>query len=107
MRPLSECLTALIREADVLIRQPQQVRHTPAFAALAAEIRDWERRPAEGVRCTRAALVMLHAIEGYFETGGEKGNPWLMLAGATLPLLRVDAWLALNDERNASQETRR
>lgn len=105
MRSLHECLTTLIAEVDVVIRMPQHIPLgiTPALAQLAAEIRDWDRRPAEGIRCTRAAMVMLHALEGYLETGGERGNPWLMLAGATLPLLRVDAWNAMNAER----ETRR
>ena len=105
MKPLSALLTILIAEAEVVIRLPQAVpqRATDAFHLLAAEIRHVDGQPAEGLRATRAAIIMLSAMEGWFETGGEKGNPWLMLAGATLPLLRVDAWRALQNEREASK----
>lgn len=102
MRALSEALNVLIATAQDVINKPQMVpAQIPGFAELATEIREAEARPAEGIRCTRAALVMLHAIEGFCESRDtvQLENPWLMLAGATLPLLRVDAYRAFRAEK--------
>jgi|SRR4051812_20402239 hypothetical protein len=103
MRPLSESLTVLIATAEDVVRRPAQVPAAlpPAFAELFAEIRHCDARPAEGVRCTAAALVMMTAIEEFFAGAHEKTSPWLMLAGCTLPLLRTAAWVAWNNEREA------
>ncbi len=49
-------------------------------------------------------MMMVFCLEGFRETGGaarDLENQWLMLAGATLPLLRVEAWVAFNNEKNA------
>jgi hypothetical protein len=103
MRELSESLTILIATAEDVIRRPVHVPgQLPAsFAELAAEIRHADARPAEAVRTTRAAIVMLIAIEEFFAGPRSECSPWLMLAGASLPLLRVEAWQALNNERAA------
>ena len=105
MRPLSEALNVLVATAQDVINKPQLApsRLPEAFAALAAEIRQADARPAEGVRCTRAAIMMLSAIEGFYESrdSSHLQNPWLMLAGSLLPLLRVDAWAAFNSEKQA------
>lgn len=102
MRSLSECLSLLLGIAQDLVTKPQMITHLPsAFDTLAAEIRHADTLPAEGPRATRAALMMLLAIEAYFAGPREPGSPWLMLAGSLLPLLRVDAWLAFNSEKAA------
>jgi hypothetical protein len=110
MRELSKTLTELVDVANHVI-----TRHgltlggdivSGKFGQLAAEVRDAEARPAEGVRTTRAAMMMVFALEGFRETGRDGGernleNQWLMLAGAVLPLLRVEAWVAFNNEKAA------
>jgi hypothetical protein len=110
MRELSKTLTELIDVANHVV-----TRHgltlggdivSGKFGILAAEVREADARPAEAVRTTRAAMMMVFALEGFRETGGASGerdleNQWLMLAGATLPLLRVDAWVAFNNEKAA------
>jgi len=108
MRPLSETLTDLIVLAEDSVTRPSRYRAGPAldakFAALATEVRDAEARPAENVRTTSAAMIMVLALEEFHATGATSenlSNPWLMLAGATLPLLRIDAWRAFNNEKQA------
>lgn len=100
MRPISESLKILIATAEDLIRRPQLPSALPvAFAELAAEIRRVDAQPAEAERVTAAAMVMVIAMEKFFAGPHENTSPWLMLVGATLPLLRTDAWLAFNIER--------
>lgn len=108
MRPLSATLNDLIGFAEKTVTRPSMFAGTldAQFAALAAEVRQADARPAEHVRTTRAALVMVNVLEGFFEGDRDPDaahvkNPWLMLAGATLPLLRVDAWRAFNNEKRA------
>lgn len=105
MRPLSEALNVLVATAQDVINKPQMMpaRLPESFAALAAEIRKADGQPAENVRCTRAAVMMISAIEGFYESRDSTRleNPWLMLAGSLLPLLRVDAWVALTNEKQA------
>jgi hypothetical protein len=61
------------------------MRHAPAGAA--------EREGA--VRTTRAGIVMCEAIEGF----AADGYHWQMLIGATLPILRREAYLAFCNEK--------
>lgn len=109
MRPLSQALNDLIGFAEDIVTRPN--RYTARamdsrFGELAAEIRQADARPAEAVRTTRAAMVMVTVLEGFYAGESEAGSrslesPWLMLAGTALPLLRVDAWLAFNNEKAA------
>ncbi|WP_296741377.1 hypothetical protein [Mesorhizobium sp.] len=69
------------------------------FAMLASEIRCADARPAEGVRATSAALVMITAINEFRHAPRERSSAWLMLIGAALPLLRQETFEAMNDER--------
>ena len=106
MRELSETLGALIDIANHVV-----TRHgltlggdivNNQFAQIAQEVRDAVRRPAEDVRCTNAAMAMTIVLEAYRDSDREElGQPWLMIAGALLPMLRVDAWRALNYEKEA------
>lgn len=105
MRELSKTLGALIDIANHVV-----TRHgltlggdivNNHFAEVAAEIRAADSRPAEGIRCTNAALAMVIALEAYRDGERDPGSPWLMIAGALLPILRTDAWRALNDEKEA------
>lgn len=102
-RPLSEILTSLIGISEDFVTRPATVmtRYGNGLAALAAEVRHADALPAEGVRTTRAALVMVIALEEFCAGDHSPGSPWLMLAGTTLPLLRVEAWLALRQEKEA------
>ena len=95
---LSVVLTDLITFSESVLRGPQlQTRNPPRnFVELAAEI---QRRHAQpGQPSSRAAVVMITAIEGFF---ADQDDAWLMLAGCTLPLLRREAFDALTAERDA------
>lgn len=110
MRPISETLKILIATAEDLVLRPQKgaaLMQSP-FPELAAEIRRLDLQPAEGVRTTAAAMVMTIALE-QFATGHahDKGSPWLMIAGATLPILRAEAYVAMMNERALQEGSRR
>jgi hypothetical protein len=105
MRELSKTLGALIDIANHVV-----TRHgltlggdivNNQFAEVAAEVRAADARPCEGIRCTNAAFAMVIALEAYRDGDRDPGSPWLMIAGALLPILRADAWRALNDEKTA------
>jgi hypothetical protein len=103
MRPLSECLNILLATAMDIVQKPQMVTRLPdSFAELAAEIERYHKQPsADGARATGAAMVMIVVIEEFVGGPREATSPWLMQAGNTLPLLRVAAWLAFNNEKAA------
>lgn len=109
MMHLSEQLIVLIATAEDIMRRPvhQLPQRLPeTFSELAAEIRRIDGLPSEGVRATRAGVIMCTAIEAFFaEANGL--HHWQMLIGATLPLLKRDAFQAFTDEKEAAQETRR
>lgn len=101
MRALSEHLTLLIATAEDIMRRPaqQMVTSMPAsFPDVAAAIRHAHERPAEATRTTRAGIVMVEAIEAFIADGSDR---WQMLIGATLPVLRHEAFLAFRNEKEA------
>lgn len=100
MKPLSQTLSNLIVLAEELLTRPNtdRVAYGAKLAPIAEEVRHADARPAESIRTTRAAMVMITAIEEY-RAGGEMALHWLMLAGATLPLLRHEAFTAFRNER--------
>jgi hypothetical protein len=102
MRSLSGCLAVLIATAEDVMRKPQDLpaRLPDEFAELAAEIRDYDRRPAEGVRCTQGAMIMVTAIEAFFGLGTYH---WQIIVGATLPILRREYWQATQNEKSARE----
>jgi hypothetical protein len=103
MKTLSDTLGVLIATSEDILRRPVTSMPTmlpAAFEILAAEIRRADGRPAESVRTTRAAVIMVTAIEAFFpESNGD--HHWQMLIGATLPLLKREAWQAMRNEREA------
>jgi hypothetical protein len=107
MIPLSETLIRLIGFAEEIITRPARLYGSAGFdqglnfGSLAAEIRKAEARPAEGIRTTRAAMIMVFAIEEFFAGDREPTSQWLGVAGVTLPLLRAEAWRARRNEQEA------
>lgn len=101
MKPLSQTLSSLVVLTEELLARPLLDPRSVAgrFAAIAADVRAAEARPAEGIRTTSAALVTVTAIEEYRHAASDRASMWLMLIGATLPLLRAAAFDALNEER--------
>jgi metal-dependent amidase/aminoacylase/carboxypeptidase family protein len=106
MIPISEILMKLSDFSAQVVAKPAVysaggfgVRES--FAQIAAEVRHADARPAEGVRTTNAAVIMVIALEQYFQGDREPTSPWLMLAGTTLPLLRAEAWVAHRNEKEA------
>jgi len=110
MKPLSQNLTELIVFTEEVVTKPARHHGLAAdlrFPVLAQEIRDADRRPAEGVRCTHAGMAIIASIEGFFAGDMDSGSRWLAAIGALLPALRVEAWQQVRNEKAAAQETRR
>jgi hypothetical protein len=103
MRPISETLKILIATAEDLVHWPLKASGLmlSSFPELAAEIRKLDQQPAEGVRTTAAAMVMIIALEKFAEGPHDKGSQWLMIAGSMLPILRAEAYVAMMNEREA------
>jgi hypothetical protein len=99
MKRLSECLGSLIVIAEEVMRRPARQTVTlwpPGFAYVADEIRRVHALPAEATRTKRAGIVMCEAIEGFAADGRDD---WQMLIGATLPILRREAYVAFLNEK--------
>ncbi|UPT93922.1 hypothetical protein J4G48_0031935 [Bradyrhizobium barranii subsp. apii] len=111
MRPLSQTLTELIGFTEELLTRPARHHGLAAdtrLAVLAREIRDADRRPAEGIRCTASGFAILACTEAFFAGEMDPGSRWLSAIGALLPILRVEAWQALRNEKEvAGEEYRR
>lgn len=109
MKPLSENLTVLIATAEDLIRKPAHQLPTQlpeSFSALAADIYGAHASPCDGIRSTRAGVMMCLAIEGFF--AGDAGDQFYQSEiGSILPKLRSEAWQASKNERAVSEESRR
>lgn len=104
MRPLSEILTDLIGFTEETITRPNKhfgFTVEDRFIELAREVSYADALPAEGVRTTRAALVMVIVLEEFFSGDREPTSRLLMLAGASLPWLRGEAWAAHRNEKEA------
>jgi hypothetical protein len=101
MKPMSSTLSNLIVMAEEIITRPNSDRPFAGdnFASLAAEVRHADARPADDVRITNAAMVMVIAIEAFRAGERDAQSPWLMVVGATLPLLRGDGFRAFRNER--------
>lgn len=102
IRPQFAVLSDLIVLAEQVVTRPQSARsEIIRRAELLAEVRHADARPAEGIRTTRAALVMVIVLEellgGIGDGQAELG--WLIIAGAMLPQLRAEAFKALRNER--------
>ncbi|MBN9007275.1 MAG: hypothetical protein J0H40_17895 [Rhizobiales bacterium] len=109
MRTWSSTLSNLIVLVEEVITRPNSDAPFAGgnFATLSDEVHRADTRPADGPRTTHAAMVMITAIKAFRGGEREATSPWLSVIGAALPLLRGDAWLALRNERAASEETRR
>lgn len=104
MRLLSETLNELIGLAQETITRPARTRDFATdekLAKLAAEVRDADARPAEGKRTTDAAMVMVIVLNAFFASDREPTSHLLGNAGVTLTWLRGEAWVALNNEKEA------
>jgi hypothetical protein len=109
MRSVSAILTDLIGfTEEVIAKRPSgSLAGIDRFAALAAEVREADAKPSIGERATSAAIVIVTALEEFKGSERDMQSPWLMVVGATLPLLRAGAWLALKNEKEAAGESRR
>lgn len=105
MSALSQTLSNLVVLAEELTARPlaDPQRTGDCLHWLAAEVRAADTRPVEGLRLTSAALVMVTAIFEYRHAPADRAPMWLMLIGATLPLLRQAAFDAFTEERECRQ----
>ena len=104
MRNLSETLTDLIVLAEAVVSRPRSMavaKDVTPLPTLSAEILRAVSLPAENVRTTQAALIMTIALKEFFDGDREPTSQWLGVAGVALPLLRGEAWVALNNEKAA------
>lgn len=104
MKPLSQVLSNLIVLAEDIVTRPQMVDRADVgdrLHGIAAEVRHADARPAENIRTTRVALVMVIAIEEQRSAALDgKGSPcWEMIVAAMLPMLRQDSYIAFRNER--------
>lgn len=108
MRAQSQILADLIVQAEAIVTRPPvmlPVDVVSKLAAIAREINELERKPAEGPRVTTWAMVLVIALEQWTHAQRPRGgNPELalmslMVAGATLPLVRRDVGIAISNER--------
>ncbi len=99
-KPLFTTLSNLIVLAEHVITRPNydRVEFRQRLADLACEVRAGDARPAEDERVTQAAMVMVIGLE-QIRDDKAVAQQWMMIVGATLPLLRADALLALKQER--------
>jgi hypothetical protein len=105
MRPISSTLTELIVFAEGVITRPNGNHDWyERLNAIAVEVRYADALPAENIRTTRAALIMTVAIEEFRDSDRYAGSQWLILAGAVLPILRAEAYVALQNEKKARAE---
>jgi len=102
MRPFSDTLNELIVLAEEAITRPRAFydpRFQARFSHAAAEVRKVDAQPAEAVRTTHAAMIVVSAIEAGI--GSPAPTPWRMLIGASLDLLRAAAYQQLINQREA------
>jgi hypothetical protein len=101
MRPLSQILCDLVVFAEEVVARPLLDSRFVGdrFTALDGEVRVADRRPAEGVRATSAAIIMVTAINEFRHASRDRAPGWLMLVGTALPLLRQEAFDAFSDEK--------
>lgn len=100
MRPLYATLSNLIVLTEEVVTRPQfdRVSFRQRLAELAGEVRAADSRPAEDERVTQAAMVTMICLE-QIRDDDKLSAQWSMVAGAMLPLLRTDAYAALQQER--------
>lgn len=107
MRLQSAILSDLIVQAEAIVTRPPvmlPLKVLEGLAAVGAELRAADRRPAEAERVTTWALVLLTALEQWTSAqrcraGGEVATMSLMVAGVALPLVRRDVGIAISNER--------
>ncbi|UEM09038.1 hypothetical protein J4G43_030330 [Bradyrhizobium barranii subsp. barranii] len=110
MRPLSQTLTDLIGFTEEVITRPARHHGLAAdtrYPLLAQEIRDADKRPAEGVRCTHSGVAIVACLDAFFASDMDPTSRWLGAIGALLPLLRGEAWQQLKSEKEAAGEAYR
>lgn len=101
IRPLYTTLSSLVVLAEEVITRPRFDRITfgDRLSDLAVEVRSADARPAEDVRTTQAAMVMVVCLEEIRDRDEDAAVHWRMLAGATLPMLRGDAFREFRQQR--------
>jgi hypothetical protein len=107
MRPLSQTLIELIGFTEELLTKPARHHGLAAdtrFPVLAQEVRDADKRPSEGLRCTASGVAIVACTEAFFAGEMDPGSRWLAAIGALLPILRGEAWQATRNEKDAAGE---
>jgi hypothetical protein len=105
MKELSAELTGLIAIAEDIVLRGRPQALAASYPTLAARIHYAHGLPADGPRCTHAAVLTVAAIDGWRASDG--APLWAALIGAALPLLRAEAFQALCNEKNVRHEDRR
>ena len=107
MRPLSQTLIDLIVFTEEVVTKPARHHGLAAdtrYPLLAQEIRDADKRPAEGFRCTHSGVAVVSCLDAFFAGDMDPTSRWLAAIGGLLPLLRGEAWQQLKSEKEAAGE---
>lgn len=104
-KPISGILSNLMVIAEEVIMKPAVARHSQEFrrrlSDLAGDVREADGRLQEGGPVTSSAMVMVTVLERYMVDDDHLASMWLVLAGATLPLLRAETYTSFKNEREA------
>lgn len=106
MKPsVSGILSNLIVLAEEFVTKPQAAlgssRLAENLAAIGEDVRAADDGMQEGGPTTSSGVVMVTALEQYLLMPEPLRGMWLIIAGATLPLLRAETFKALANERTA------
>lgn len=102
MRSFSDTLNELIVLTEEAITRPQALfdpRFKDRFWRVDAEVRRADAQPAEDVRTSNAAMIVVIAMTAAIAAPAPA--PWRMIIGASLDLLRADAYQQLLNDRGA------
>lgn len=107
MRALSAVLQDLLTVGELVVARPLAGAHAQSRAAmlpaLAREIVEHHGLPAEGVRTTYAGLSLAIALEAQLRaqhaSGQQLASHWCAAVGVLLPIVRIEAGIALVEER--------
>jgi len=108
MRALSAVLNDVIALGEMVVAKPLAMvspARADSHTALSEEMQRHDSAPAEFVRSTRGGIALLSAVEEHWCALGARDERaaamWLMLAGATLPIVRHELGITIKNEREA------
>lgn len=104
-KSVSSILSSLIVLAEEFVTKPQIVLGSAhlhqRLMSIGEDVRAADDRMQEGGPTTASGMVMVSALEQYLLAEEPLRGMWLIVAGALLPLLRIETFKAITNERTA------